>query len=100
MDTNYKDLVKRIAEFTLIPLFLIGTPIVNGIIQNNHYDSLSRQEKIVFLENRLKFYEHIPNIPGPRGGGWALIAYSNAKKHIQTELYKLKSYEEAHKILN
>ena len=64
------------------------SPALVAIINRNHYNSLSRQEKIEYLENRLRTYTH-PPMMGPKLGGAILLWYEIRQKEIK-ELNRLR----------
>lgn len=72
----------------------IGTIAVTSLIENHKYNTLSKQEKITYLTNKLNSssYQYPPSIAFvPRFGGASLALWSKAKKNMQEELERLKS---------
>jgi len=82
---KYKNILKKTLENAIVPaLFLIslGTIEIERINNQNYYNSLSRQEKIVYLENELRTtYKEPPAIFRPAiVATWALSKAETIKK--------------------
>ena len=91
-----KEKIKEHALELILIKGMIGVPlglsIDYGIKNENYYNSLSKQEKIEYLQNKLNSsqYKFPPIGPGPRGGGAMLALWSKAKRNMQNELTRLR----------
>jgi hypothetical protein len=90
-----KQTLKKTMEGILVttPLWAtLGVAIVPPIIESPKYNSLSNQEKIVYLEDKLNTtYQNPPPIAFcPRVGGAPLAIWYEQKRYVQEELSKLK----------
>ena len=90
--TEKVNLRTKVFAWTVSLITLVGLPTFEGVILNNHYNSLPRQEKIEYLKNQLKTHEHPPyGIMNPRNGGGILLTWSSMRQNTIRELERLRS---------
>lgn len=87
-----KKAIRKTLETALVTIPLWG-PL--GVLagQKVYYNSLTKQEKIEYLEMQLNtaYKRDLPPLLTPKFGGALVISYSKTKRNIQSELEKLKA---------
>ena len=95
-----KNAIRKTLEVIAVTLPLwgpVGAITIPALIERNHYNSLSREQRIEYLQDKLNttYKDEVPPTAlmlGPRGGAVTLALYSSAKSNIKKELAKLKFF--------